>query len=84
MKTVFIALQFHLHKTRSSHFFISLLKKHIPDLTVVSCNDAWYEIPKIKPDTIVIWQYIYTPGEIDAFGAKNVVFVPMYDACPHT
>lgn len=84
MSTVFVALNFHLQNTKSSLFFIDIVKQAIPDLIIVGANDAWYEIPKIKPETIIIWQKIFTPQEIDSWGAKNVIIIPMYDACPHT
>lgn len=84
MKTVFIALGFHLQNTKSSFFFIDILKKNIKDLYIVSENDAWYEIPKLKPENIIIWQAIFTPEEIDSWKAKTVTIIPMYDACPHT
>ena len=84
MKTVFIALGFHLQNTKSSLFFIDILKQNIKDLYIVSENDAWYEIPRIKPENIIIWQAIFTPEEIDSWKAKTVTIIPMYDACPHT
>ena len=84
MKTVFIAMGIHLVKTKSSLFFIDILKEIYPDLYIISENDAWYYIPKIKPDNIIIWQAIFTPKEIDSWKAKNVTIIPMYDACPHT
>lgn len=84
MKTVFIALGFHLQNTKSSLFFIDILKQNIKDLYIVSENDAWYEIPRIKPENIIIWQAIFTPQEIDSWKAKTVTIIPMYDACPHT
>ena len=84
MKTAFIALDFHLKNTKSSLFFIDILKNYIKDLYVVSENDAWEEIPKIKPDNIIIWQAIFTPEEIDSWKVKTVTIIPMYDACPHT
>lgn len=84
MKTVFIALNFHLTNTKSSLFFIDIIKSSIPDLIIVGANEAWYEIPRIKPDTIIIWQKIFSPEEIDSWMAKNVILIPMFDACPHT
>lgn len=84
MKTAFIALGFHLKHTKSSLFFIDILKNYIKDLYVVSDNDAWEEIPKIKPDNIIIWQTIFPPEEIDSWKAKTITIIPMYDACPHT
>lgn len=84
MKTVFVALDFHLKNTKSSQFFIDILQENIPNLSIVSVSNAWYDIPRIKPDTIIIWQHIFTPQEIDCWKAKNVIIIPMYDACPHT
>ena len=84
MKTVFVALDFHLKNTKSSQFFIDILQENISNLFIVSVSNAWYDIPRIKPDTIIIWQHIFTPQEIDCWNAKNVIIIPMYDACPHT
>ncbi len=84
MKTVFLALNFHLKTTKSSQFFIDILEEKISDFNVINVNNAWYDIPRIKPDTVIIWQHIFSPKEIDSWGAKNIIFIPMYDACPHT
>lgn len=84
MKTVFLALNFHLKNTKSSSFFIDILKANIPNFSIVNVNNAWHDIPRIKPETIIIWQHVFSQKEIDSWQAKNIIFIPMYDACPHT
>jgi glycosyltransferase involved in cell wall biosynthesis len=84
MKVAFVALSFHLNNTRSSQFFIDILKASFDDLHVVPDVEAWFEIPRLKPDLLIVWQKIFAPAELECFGAKNIVLVPMYDACPHT
>jgi glycosyltransferase involved in cell wall biosynthesis len=84
MRVVFVALSFHLNNTRSSHFLIDILEKVFDDFHVVSDGDAWFEIPRLKPEILIIFQKIYSPEELECFGAKNIVLIPMYDACPHT
>lgn len=84
MTAAFIDLDFHLTQTKSSQFFIDILCTVYPDLHIVGANNAWYSIPRIKPDTIIIWQKIFTSKEIDSWQAANVVYIPMLDAVPLT
>ena len=84
MRVALVALAFHLENTKSSLFFIDLLKKAFPDFHVVADVDAWYEIPRLRPELLIVYQRQFSPDELECFGAKNVVLVPMYDACPHT
>jgi Glycosyl transferases group 1 len=84
MKVAFVALSFHLNNTQSSRFFIDILKASFEDLHVVADGDAWYEIPRLKPDVLIVWQKVFSPAELECFGVKNIVLIPMYDACPHT
>lgn len=84
MKALFLAMGTHLKNTRSSDFFTDILKTVYPDLQIIDSTYAWLKVPFIKPDIIFIWQEIFTPQEINCWGCKNVVIIPMYDACPHT
>lgn len=84
MKVVFVAMGFHLENTHSTHFLIDILKSIYPDLIIITDGEAWLKIPKIHPDKLFIFQVIFSPEEIDSWGAKEVTFFPMYDACPHT
>jgi glycosyltransferase involved in cell wall biosynthesis len=84
MRMAFVALSFHLNTTQSSGFFIDVLKASFEDFHVVSDGDAWYEIPRLKPDVLIVWQKIFSPEELECFGVKNIVLIPMYDACPHS
>jgi len=84
MRVAFVVLAFHLEHTGSSSFFIDVLKGAYEDFHVVADGDAWYEIPRLKPDLLIVWQRIFSPEELECLGVRNVVLVPMYDACPHT
>ena len=79
MKTAFIDLNFHLEQTKSSQFFIDLCRQHFDDFHLVGANEAWYTIPRLKPDTLILWQSMFQPEEIDSWQAKNVILIPMMD-----
>jgi glycosyltransferase involved in cell wall biosynthesis len=82
MKTAFLAMTVHINRTRSSDFFIALLRDFFGDVTVIPHQRVWIDVPKSKWDLIVVWQGHYTPEELEALGADRVVFVPMYDDIP--
>ncbi|HUX43074.1 MAG TPA: glycosyltransferase [Rectinemataceae bacterium] len=84
MRVALVALAFHLENTKSSLFFINVLRSAFDDFHVVADGDAWYEIPRLKPDLLIVYQRLFSPEELECFGTRNVVLVPMYDACPHT
>lgn len=83
MKIAFVDMTFHIQNTKSSQFFIDILSP-LGEVHHISNIDAWRIVPKLKPDVLILWQYIITPDEIDSWGVRNVVLIPMYDACPHT
>jgi glycosyltransferase involved in cell wall biosynthesis len=82
VKTAFIAMSNHLKITKSSDFFIALLREFFGDVTVISHERAWTDIPKSKWDLIVVWQKRYSPRQLEALGADRVVLIPMYDDVP--
>uniref|UniRef100_UPI00298E6BF5 hypothetical protein n=1 Tax=Treponema sp. TaxID=166 RepID=UPI00298E6BF5 len=82
MVIAFVDMSFHIQNTKSSQFFIDMLKP-LGTVHHISNIDAWRVVPKLKPDVVIIWQLLPTPDEIDFWGCKNVVMIPMYDACPH-
>lgn len=82
MNVAFLANTYHLTKTRSSQFFIDLLKTWFDEVVVVPHQDVWAKLPGTKWDLIVVWQHQFRPEELEAFGARSVVLVPMYDDCP--
>lgn len=84
MKVAFVDLNFHLEQTKSSQFFIDIVKSNFSDFYLVGANEAWREIPRLKPDTIIFWQAIFSAKEIDSWRAKNIVIIPMFDAVPLT
>jgi hypothetical protein len=82
VKVAFLANTYHLTKTRSSQFFIDLLRAWFGEIAVVPHQDVWARLPGTRWDLIVVWQHQFRPRELEAFGARNVVLVPMYDDCP--
>ena len=83
MNIAFVDMTFHIQNTKSSQFFIEILKP-LGNIHHISNVDAWRIVPELKPDIVIIWQLLLSPEEIDFFGVSNVVLIPMYDACPHS
>jgi hypothetical protein len=83
LRAVFLANSYHLSTTKSSDFFIELLRTVFEEVRVIPFKEAWAQIPGSHSDALIIWQGVLSPEEIDAFGIRNVVLIPMYDACPH-
>jgi len=81
MNVAFLANSYHLTKTRSSQFFIDLLIQWFGSVTVVAHQDVWTKMPG-RWDLVIVWQHWFRPQELEAFGARSVVLVPMYDECP--
>ena len=82
MKVAFLANSYHLDKTRSSQFFIDLLIQWFGGVSVIAHQDAWQSLPGTRWDVLITWQHLFTPQELEAFGARNTILVPMYDDCP--
>lgn len=83
LKVAFLANSFHLSTTKSSDFFIDLLRDSFGDVAVIPSKEAWAELPGKHWDLLIVWQRRYPPQELEAFGADRVVLLPMYDDCPH-
>lgn len=81
MNVAFLANTYHLTKTRSSQFFIDLLNQWFGAVAVVPHQDVWTRMPG-HWDLVIVWQHWFRPEELEAFGARSVVLVPMYDECP--
>jgi len=81
VKAAFLANSFHLTKTRSTDFFIEMLRSFFEEVAVIPNKEAWAELPGKKWDLLVVFQKRYPPEELEAFGARSVVLVPMYDDC---
>lgn len=84
MNVAFLAYSYHLVKTKSSDFFIDLLKDWFGHVEVMRHKEAWAKLPGKHWDLLISWQHMHSPQELEAFGADRVVVVPMYDACPKT
>lgn len=82
MTIAFVDLSFHINNTKSSQFFVDILKP-LGDVHLIPNEDAWRIIPKLKPDVLILWQFLMSPDQIDSYHVKNVIIIPMYDACPH-
>jgi hypothetical protein len=83
MNVAFLGNSYHLNKTKSADFFISLLRQWFSTVTVIAYKEAWQSLPGTKWDLLIVWQKMFDPRELEAFGAKTTVLVPMYDDCPH-
>ena len=81
MNVALLANSFHLTKTKSSNFFIDILKTWWP-IEVIPHKEAWARLSGKHWDLIVSWQKMWDSRELEAFGADRVVLVPMYDDCP--
>jgi Glycosyl transferases group 1 len=81
MKVAFLANSYHLAKTHSSQFFIDLLRNWFENVTVIPHEDAWTRMPG-RWDLVVVWQHWFGRTELEAFGSRSVVLVPMFDECP--
>lgn len=82
MNVAFLANTYHLTKTRSSQFFIDLLTGWFGPISVIAHQDAWAKLPGTSWDLLISWQHLFPPAELEAFGAKTTILVPMYDDCP--
>ena len=53
------------------------------DVKIIPHKEAWAQI-NFKPDLLVTFQHLWKPCELEAFGARTTVVIPMYDDCPKT
>jgi len=82
VNVAFLANSYHLQKTKSTDFLIALLREWFGVVAVIPHKEAWAQLPGTRWDLIVVFQHLYDPRELEAFGAQKVVIVPMYDDCP--
>ncbi len=52
-------------------------------IVVIPHKEAWARL-NFKPDLLVTYQHLWKPSELEAFGARTTVVVPMYDDTPKT
>jgi hypothetical protein len=83
MNVALLANSNHLSKTKSIDFFIHLLQDWFGAVSVIPHKEAWSRIPGTKWDLLVVWQGHQSPSELEAFGARSVVLIPMYDDSAH-
>jgi hypothetical protein len=73
MKVAFLANSFHLKMTKSSDFFIDLLRRAFDDVHVIPFMEAWSVVPRSTWDLLVVWMALVDPRELEAFGVPRVV-----------
>lgn len=83
MKVAYLANSFHISVTHSNDFLSDLLREWYGSVEVIPHKDAWAQIPGSQWDLLVSFQHLWSPEELEAFGAVRTVIVPMYDDCPH-
>jgi hypothetical protein len=83
MRAAFLANSFHLLKTKSSDFFVDLLRDTFDEVSVIPFKEAWGRVPGHHWDVMVLWMDMMDPRELEALGIRNIVIVPMYDSCSH-
>ena len=82
MNVAFVGAELHFVYTRSSRFFIDLLRTTLGPVTVFTSEWRWIHLPRRRWDLVVFWQFLPERWELDCLDAANVVLVPMYDECP--
>jgi hypothetical protein len=82
VNVAFLANSFHLTKTKSVDFLISLMREWFGEVAVIPHKEAWARLPGTRWDLLVAFQHLYRPEELEAFGARTTVLVPMFDDCP--
>jgi hypothetical protein len=83
MNAAFVGHGFHLKYTKSSLFFIELLKQAWPNLKVFAEEWSWVRLPRRRWDVVVFWQQMPSRLLLDTATIGHAVLVPMYDACSH-
>jgi len=82
--SVFFGHGYHLKFTKSSQFFLDIIKTAYPSLKIYDSRWAWAVLPSKSWDTVVFWQQFPDPALLSGLRANSVVLVPMYDDCPKT
>jgi len=84
MKIAFVGHGFHLKYTKSSLFFIDLMREAWPQLQVFAEEWSWARLPRRQPwDLVVFWQQMPNRVLLDSVAIRHPVLVPMDDDCPH-
>jgi hypothetical protein len=83
LNAAFVGVESHFVYTKSSAFFIEVLRERLGKVHVFPSDWRWIHLPlKKRWDLIVFWQHFPEPWEIEALGAGSIVLVPMLDNCP--
>lgn len=82
-RAAFVGVESHFVYTRSSAFFIEILRESLGHVHAFPSEWRWIHLPLRRWwDLVVFWQHFPEPWEVDALKTGNVVLVPMYDNCP--
>jgi hypothetical protein len=83
VNVAFIGVDSHFSYTKSSFFFIELLREQLGNIAVFSSEWRWIHLPRKRHwDVLVFWQHFPQRWEIDCLDADSIVLVPMFDDCP--
>ena len=83
MNVAFMGMGYHFGVTKSTDFFINLLREAFPGMVHFPHEETWlYLSPRKKWDVLICLQHIPAVWELEAIGARSVVLIPMFDACP--
>jgi hypothetical protein len=83
LRAAFVGVESHFVYTRSSQFFVDLLRETIGHVQAFASDWRWIHLPLRRHwDLVVFWQHFPEPWEVDALNADNIALVPMYDNCP--
>lgn len=83
MNVAFVGLAFHFQTTKSTQFFLQILRSEWPEAQTWTPEEIWLNVGLRKVwDLAVFLQYIPPLAEIRAIGARRTVLIPMFDASP--
>jgi len=84
MRAAFIGVTYHFRYTKSSQFFIDVLREAWGEVEVMSSEWRWVFLPRgPRFDVAIFWQHFPEPWELGILPADRIVLVPMQDDCPH-
>jgi hypothetical protein len=63
---------------------LNALRLQFEEVEVIAQEYVWLTLPNKRFDVLVVFQNLYSPEVLAAFGVSRTVLVPMYDACPLT
>ena len=71
----FVGVESHFVYTRSSNFFIDVLRESLRHVRVFSSDWRWIHLPTRRYwDLIVFWQHFPEPWEVGALNAGSIAW----------